>query len=155
MDPWGSAQSEASRAESHINTSSTLQFEDKFVEIVDKNKDSDVNFERLPDSSNYLRSLETKLGKLTGARQRTEGKVEEKNLVQDLARAREDALVNFVTSSDNRNADEDCDLERSLTINPLARRLVPEQALTTGEQVVLTKADQLEKELVKEEESGQ
>jgi len=155
MDPWGSAQSEASRAESHINTTSDLQFEDKFVEIVSKNRDSEINFERLPDSAEYLRSLETKLSKLTGARQRTQRKVVEQTLVQDLARAREDALVNFVTSSDNRNVEEDCDLERSITVNPLARRLVPEQALTTGEQVVLTKADQLEKEVEKEEESGQ
>jgi len=155
MDPWGSAQSEASRAESHINTTSNLQFEDKFVEIVSKNRDSEINFERLPDSAEYLRSLETKLSKLTGARQRTQRKVVEQTLVQDLARAREDALVNFVTSSDNRNVEEDCDLERSITVNPLARRLVPEQALTTGEQVVLTKADQLEKEVEKEEESGQ
>jgi len=150
MDPWGCAQSK----DSQVVSDSTHQFEDKFVGEFDRN--TEVAFEKLPDSAEYLQSLETKLSKLTVGRKKTETENKNKaSLVQDLARAREDALINFVTSSDNTNIDEDLDLETSVAVHPLARRLVPEQALTVGEQVVLTKADQLEKEQEKEEESEQ
>ena len=106
-------------------------------------------------SSEYLQSLETKLSKLTGARESSEKKTTEACLVQDLARAREDALINFVTSGDNRNNSENFDLDSSIEVHPLARRLVPEPAITVGEQVVLTKGDQLEKEQEKDSECGQ
>lgn len=149
-DPWSEAQSEAGGS---VTNNSRLDFEDKFVEGFDKN--TEVSFEKLPDSSDYLRSLESKLSKLTGARHSKEKSSKKDTLVEDLARAREDALVNFVTSGDISNNSEDIDLERSLEVHPLARRLVPEQAITVGEQVVLTKADQLEKELERDSESGQ
>lgn len=149
MDPWGSVQSEDSRAVTHNHS---LEFEDKFVEEFDKNPE--VNFEKLPDSVEYLKGLETKLSKLTAGRNKTENKAGRASLLQDLARAREDALVNFVTSSDNTNFDEDLDLSTNLAVNQLARRIVPEQALTVEEQVVLTKADQLEKEQEKDEDLG-
>jgi len=146
MDPWGSVQSEDGRAVTHNHS---LEFEDKFVEEFHKN--TEVNFEKLPDSAEYLKGLETKLSKLTAGKNKTENKA---SLLQDLARAREDALVNFVTSSDNTNFDEDLDLSTNLAVNSLARRIVPEQALTVGEQVVLTKADQLEKEQEQGEDLG-
>lgn len=149
-DPWSEAQSEAGGS---VTNNSRLDFEDKFVEGFDKN--TEVSFEKLPDSSDYLRSLESKLSKLTGARHSKEKSSKKDTLVEDLARAREDALVNFVTSGDISNNSEDIDLERSLEVHPLARRLVPEQAITVGEQVVLTKADQLEKEQQRDSESGQ
>lgn len=149
-DPWSEAQSEAGGS---VTNNSRLDFEDKFVEGFDKN--TEVSFEKLPDSSGYLRSLESKLSKLTGARHSKEKSSKKDTLVEDLARAREDALVNFVTSGDISNNSEDIDLERSLEVHPLARRLVPEQAITVGEQVVLTKADQLEKEQERDSESGQ
>lgn len=149
-DPWSEAQSEAGGS---VTNNSRLDFEDKFVEGFDKN--TEVSFEKLPDSSDYLRSLESKLSKLTGARHSKEKSSKKDTLVEDLARAREDALVNFVTSGDISNNSEDIDLERSLEVHPLARRLVPEQAITVGEQVVLTKADQLEKEQERDSESGQ
>jgi hypothetical protein len=149
-DPWSEAQSEAGGS---VTNNSRLDFEDKFVEGFDKN--TEVSFEKLPDSSDYLRSLESKLSKLTGARHSKEKSSNKDTLVEDLARAREDAIVNFVTSGDISNNSEDIDLERSLEVHPLARRLVPEQAITVGEQVVLTKADQLEKEQERDSESGQ
>lgn len=96
--------------------------------------------------------MEAKLSKLTTARQSQASTSNKNSLVDDLARAREDAIVNFVTSGDIVNNSEDLDLETSIEVHPLARRLVPEQAITVGEQVVLTKADQLEKE---DSESGQ
>jgi len=149
-DPWREAQSEAGTS---VTSNSRLDFEDKFVEGFDKN--TEVSFEKLPDSAEYLRSLESKLSKLTAARSSKEKSSNKDTLVEDLARAREDAIVNFVTSGDISNNSEDIDLERSLEVHPLARRLVPEQAITVGEQVVLTKADQLEKEQERESESGQ
>jgi len=150
MDPWCSLQSEDSSA---VTQNPRLGFEDKFVEGFDKNRE--VVFEKLPDTSEYLQSLETKLKKLTGARQAKEKSSNKASLVEDLARAREDAIVNFVTSGDIINNSEDIDLDSSIEVHPLARRLVPEQAITVGEQVVLTKADQLEKEQERDSESGQ
>ena len=73
--------------------------------------------------------------------------------MEDLARAREDAIPNIVTSGDISNNSEDLDLEKSLEVYPLTRRLLPEQAITMGKQVVLTKADQLEKEQDRDRDS--
>ena len=139
MDPWCSLQSEDSSA---VKRTSVLDFEDKFVERFNRG----IIFEKLPDSAEYLQNLEAKLSKLTTARQSQASTSNKNSLVDDLARAREDAIVNFVTSGDIVNNSEDLDLETSIEVHPLARRLVPEQAITVGEQVVLTKADQLEKE---------
>ena len=50
-------------------------------------------------------------------------------------RAREDALVSFVSYGDISNNSEDVDLERSKDVHPLAKRLAPEQAITVGNQV--------------------
>lgn len=147
MDPWCSLQSEDSSA---VKRTSVLDFEDKFVEGLSSNRG--IIFEKLPDSAEYLQNLEAKLSKLTTARQSQASTSNKNSLVDDLARAREDAIVNFVTSGDIVNNSEDLDLETSIEVHPLARRLVPEQAITVGEQVVLTKADQLEKD---DSESGQ
>ena len=145
MDPWSSLQSEDSSA---VKQTSGLGFEDKFVEGSENNRE--VLFEKLPDSAEYLQNLEAKLRKLSTARQ--SNTTNKTTLVDDLAKARESAIVNFVTSGDIINNSEDLDLETSIEVHPLARRLIPEQAITLGEQVVLTKADQLEKE---DSESGQ
>lgn len=145
MDPWCSLQSEDSSA---VKQTSGLGFEDKFVEGSENNRE--VLFEKLPDSAEYLQNLEAKLRKLSTARQ--SNTTNKTTLVDDLAKARESAIVNFVTSGDIINNSEDLDLETSIEVHPLARRLIPEQAITLGEQVVLTKADQLEKE---DSESGQ
>jgi len=145
MDPWCSLQSEDSSA---VKQTSGLGFEDKFVEGSENNRE--VLFEKLPDSAEYLQNLEAKLRKLSTARQ--SNTTNKTSLVDDLAKARESAIVNFVTSGDIINNSEDLDLETSIEVHPLARRLIPEQAITLGEQVELTKADQLEKE---DSESGQ
>jgi len=147
MDPWCSLQSDDSSA---VKQTSGLGFEDKFVERSENNRE--VLFEKLPDSEEYLQNLEAKLKKLSTARQNNTTSLNKTSLVDDLAKAREDAIVNFVTSGDIINNSEDLDLETSIEVHPLARRLIPEQAITVGEQVVLTKADQLDKE---DSESGQ
>ena len=136
MDPWCSLQSEDSSA---VNRTSDLDFEDKFVERFNRK----IIFEKLPDSAEFLQNLEAKL---ITARQSQASTSNKNSLVDDLARVREDAIINFVTYGDIVNNSEDLDLETSIEVHPLARRLVPEQAITVGEQVVLTKADQLEKE---------
>jgi len=148
MDPWCSLQSEDGSA---VRQTSGLGFEDKFVEGFERN--SEVQFEKLPDSAEYLHSLESKLNKLTAARHSKESNSNKNSLVEDLAKAREDAILNFVNSGDIINNSEELDLETSIEVHPLARKLVPEQAITVGEQVVLTKADQLGKE--DNSESGQ
>jgi len=147
MDPWCSLQSDDSSA---VKQTSGLGFEDRFVERSENNRE--VLFEKLPDSEEYLQNLEAKLRKLSTARQTNTTSSNKTSLVDDLAKAREAAIVNFVTSGDIINNSEDLDLETSIEVHPLARRLIPEQAITVGEQVVLTKADQLDKE---DSESGQ
>ena len=81
--------------------------------------------------------MEAKLSKLITARQSQASTSKKNSFVDELK---------LCESGDIVNNSEDLDLETSIEVHPLARRLVPEQAITVGEQVVLTKADQLEKE---------
>jgi len=148
MDPWGGADTNLSSVESVGNSTETEEgFRDKFVDNFCENSDQ-ITFEKLPDSEEYIKLLESKLQKLTSKRNQSseESKKIRQTLVKDLERVREDALANFVTNCDINNADSeaDIDLERSVIVNPVIRRLVPEQPLTPGEQVVLTKADHLD-----------
>jgi len=149
MDPWGgAADTNLSRVESVGDSTETEEgFRDKFVDNFCENSDQ-ITFEKLPDSEEYIKLLESKLQKLTSKRNQSseESKKIRQTLVKDLERVREDALANFVTNCDINNADSeaDIDLERSVIVNPVIRRLVPEQPLTPGEQVVLTKADHLD-----------
>lgn len=150
MDPWGgAADTNLSRVESVGDSTETEEgFRDKFVDNFCENSDQ-ITFEKLPDSEEYIKLLESKLQKLTSKRSNKsseESKKVRQTLVEDLQKVREDALANFVTDCDTNNADSeaDIDLERSVIVNPVIRRLVPEQPLTPGEQVVLTKADHLD-----------
>ena len=81
--------------------------------------------------------MEAKLSKLITARQSQASTFKKNSFVNEFK---------LCESGDIVNNSEDLDLETSIEVHPLARRLVPEQAITVGEQVVLTKADQLEKE---------
>jgi len=118
-------------------------FADNFCDTSDK-----ITFEKLPDSDEYLKLLESKLHKLTGKSQhREESKKIRQSLVEDLSRTREDTLANLVTNCcdiNNAESEINIDLEQSLVVNPVIRRLLPEQPLTAGERVVLTQADHLE-----------
>lgn len=152
MDPWG-VFSSTSRDQSGGDTLDQSErgkdtFSDNFCD-----KSDQITFERLPDSQEYLALLESKLQKInssnTKQKQVEESRKIRQTLVQDLAKVREDTLANLVTSCDNYNAinsEADIDLDQNIAINPVIRRLVPEQPLTVGEQVVLTQADQLEKQ---------
>jgi len=135
-----------------------LQFENSFLSDCSRKSESFITFEKLPDSASYLARLEAKLGKVQGGR---EGEVlprnrraAETNLVLGLSQAKECALaqlVNCDTSVWGRTGEE-VEEEQEVRAGYLARRLVPQQPLTQGEQVVLTQADHLEKQLEKEQE---
>ena len=153
MDPWSlGVDTLDSRQEASGEDTGDLRerFVDNFCDRGDQ-----ITFERLPDSDEYLKLLESKLEKLTSGRNQKsseESRKLRKTLVEDLTRVREDTLANLVTSCDSQNVtdDLDIDLERSLNINPVIRRLVPEQPLTTGEKVRLTRSDQLQTKVEEE-----
>ena len=144
MDPWvASAAAETQKPDS-VDCGLATAFENNFV----SNTSDKVTFERLPDSEEYLKNLESKLEKLTstGRKYREENKKYRQTLIEDLTKVREDTLANLVTNCDSEDGQSgaDIDLERSVSVNPVIRRLVPEQPITVGEQVVLTHADKLD-----------
>ena len=148
MDPWASVDTTPQSSDKSGSSADTREgFGDTFVDnFCDKTEK--VTFEKLPDSEEYLKLLESKLQKLTAGKPKCseESKKFRQTLVGDLARVRESTIANFVTQCDSQNAESeaDIDLERSVIIHPVIRRLVPEQPLSAGEQVVLTRADQLQ-----------
>lgn len=125
-----------------------LGFEDSFV--TSQQSDQEVEFEKLPDSETYLKSLEEKLGRLEGRRKPvgSVGKIvtEEKLLVESLSKAKKAALDNLVYDDVGNTGSVELELEQIITTNYLARRLMPEQPLNQGEIVELTKTDLLEQE---------
>ena len=149
MDPWGTGvDTLKSRQEARSVGGDSGHLGDRFVDNFCDTSDQ-ITFERLPDSEEYLKLLESKLQKLTSGRNQKfseESRKLRKTLVEDLSQVREDTLANLVTSCDSQNVsdDLDIDLERSLNINPVIRRLVPEQPLTAGEKIHLTRSDQLQ-----------
>jgi len=155
MDPWGAGvDTLKSRQEARSVTGDSVDLERRFVDNFCDTSDQ-ITFERLPDSEEYLKLLESKLQKLTSGRNQKSSEESRKlrtTLVEDLTRVREDTLANLVTSCDSQNVSDglDIDLERSLNINPVIRRLVPEQPLTTGEKIHLTRSDHLEKKVEEE-----
>lgn len=121
MDPWA----EQSGTLSNEHSESHGEFEDNFKP-----------FKRLPDSEEYITSLENKLKRL-------KSKQGKKDLVQSLSEARQSCMVRLTTEGTD-TADLsylDSPLDRSVILEKLA----PEkQALTAGELVELSKADELE-----------
>ena len=150
MDPWSSGVDSLKSRQEARGGDLGERFVDNFCDPSDQ-----ITFERLPDSDEYLKLLESKLQKLTSGRNQKSSEESRKlrtTLVENLTRVREDTLANLVTSCDSQNVsdDLDIDLERSLNINPVIRRLVPEQPLTTGETIHLTRSDQLQSKVEEE-----
>jgi len=143
MATWCSIQSSDSCAEESSHT--PFEFEDNFV--IDSDK---VTFEKLPDSKEYLEKLEKKLNKISHSKPKT---LNTKDFLTDFAKAKEQALTGFVLSSDNTIDNEEIDLDSNKTVNPIARRIEPKQALTVGEEVILVKSDHLEKKEETESDS--
>lgn len=137
---------------SQRGTDSQPGFESSFISEFIKSEKL-IEFERLPDSTAYLARLESKLGKL----QRTSesniripsNRREEGGLVVELRLAREAALTRLVTAETSvlGRTDQEVEEDQEVRSGYLVRRLVPEQAVTLGEKVVLTKADHLEREV--------
>ena len=155
MDPWESSETEGIKvklAEGPAETS-VEGFTDNFSE----QSCPPVSFEKLPDSADYVKLLESKLKKITdtsGKKTAEESKKVRQKLVADLCKVREDTLAHLLTGCDISTVDsDDIDLDTSITVNPVIRRLVPEQALSPAEQIVLTSADQLEKQTQEERSS--
>jgi len=152
MDPWVTTETEG------IKVKFAEEKEEKSVDgFSDNFSDKScppVLFEKLPDSEEYIKLLESKLKKITetsGKKTEEESKKVRQKLVADLSKVREDALANLLTGCDISTADsDDIDLDSSIAVNPVIRRLVPEQALSAAEQVTLTKADHLEKQTEEE-----
>jgi len=156
MDPWETSETEGIKvklAEGPEETS-VEGFTDNFSE----QSCPTVQFEKLPDSADYLKLLESKLKKITdtsGKKTEEESKKVRQKLVADLSKVREDTLAHLLTGCDISTVDsDDIDLDTSITVNPVIRRLVPEQALSPAEQIVLTTADHLEKQTEEEERSS-
>lgn len=128
MDPWLS--SDNGRKEE----TTTLKFEDNF----EPKEPSD----RLPDSVQYLESLEKKLARL-------KEKQSKKDLVQSLEEKHKSCMLRLVSAENNYSVtQEDLDLDAPVSSNhpahALLRHIAPEsQAITLGELVELLKADQL------------
>jgi len=150
MDPWCSVQSIDGSAVIHNNK---LEFEDKFVKSFSESKE--ITFEKLPDSAEYLQSLENKLQKLKTSRCSgvQKGSEFKDSLVNEVSKVRQVALEHFI-SAECENSVEELDFSTDIEVHPFVRRLNPEQAINTGEQVVLTKADLLDKEQLNDSETS-
>ena len=147
MDPWVTTETEGIKV--NLVEAKEEKSVDGFSDNFSDKSFPPVLFEKLPDSEEYIKLLESKLKKITdtsGKKTEEESKKVRQKLVADLSKIREDTIANLLTGCDIATADsDDIDLAAALTVHPVIRRLVPEQALSPGEQVVLTSADHLEK----------
>ncbi|KAK7872086.1 hypothetical protein R5R35_004569 [Gryllus longicercus] len=129
MDPWLTNGNECQSVK-------TSKFEDDFVPC-----------EKLPDSEEYLATLERKLAKLKERQSK-------KDLVESLEETRKSCMLRLVTEG-IAGVQEDLDLDipvnNSHASSTLLRHIAPErQALTLGELVELLKADQLSEKLAED-----
>ena len=159
MDPWLlPAAASSDQEDTGIDTSAPRgqlqggqpspqrrEFENSFIsEPCHHGSSGPVIFEKLPDTKDYLARLEGKLQGLGGVRDssRRSGRREEAALVLELEQGKEAALSQLVRCETSSREE----VEEEVRVGRIVRRLVPEQALTQGEKVRLTRADHLEKE---------
>lgn len=130
MDPWG-VRSVDENSERNIVAENTFQdsFLDKYAN----------QFEKLPDSEEYLKILEDKLKSLNKkkAQQGNSGQVKQ-DILASLLRSESRQIVGILDNVD-------LDLDRGVNTNLVVRQLLPKQPLTIGETVRLVDADQLDK----------
>uniref|UniRef100_U5ESD8 Protein aael aael001860 aedes aegypti n=1 Tax=Corethrella appendiculata TaxID=1370023 RepID=U5ESD8_9DIPT len=125
-----------------------LEFEDNFstTSIVEEQTDDEVKkvtFNKLPDSENYLKSLENKLRKIKN----------NQTTLQQLAERREQCMRSLLSGS--TRFEENLILEEPLNCSELIRYIRPEQAHTQAEVVNLVKYDQLEQQQESDSEQKQ
>uniref|UniRef100_A0A1B6JKN5 Uncharacterized protein n=1 Tax=Homalodisca liturata TaxID=320908 RepID=A0A1B6JKN5_9HEMI len=132
VDPWSGVDSH----DSDLLARTSKVFEDNFV-----SKHSD----KLPDSAQYLASLENKLARIKSGKgcKKTEGK----ELIKSLEESSDSCMYRLIAGDTYSLTEEDLLLEApvgdSLSTKWLRSQVNPEQALTVGELVELVKADYL------------
>ncbi|KAK4874092.1 hypothetical protein RN001_013452 [Aquatica leii] len=124
MDPWNNLpHQQLSNLSYSIKSDNCFEFEDNFKPLV---------CDTLPDSKEYLASLEKKLAKLKS----------DPNVLQQLTAKREACMQQLLKNDYDSNVNDS--LDTPIEHSTLLRTLAPErQALTQGERVTLIQYDQL------------
>ncbi|KAE8744302.1 hypothetical protein FOCC_FOCC009025 [Frankliniella occidentalis] len=137
VDPWKTDSEESTIHVADEVEDKSLGFEDSFV--AGSTDSSAGTNNRLPDSAEYLASLENKLAKLKSKRKG-------KDIIKSLEEKNKSSMMNFL-SNDNQVVLDDDDFILDTPVNnnhPILRYVAPDkQALTVGELVELLKADHL------------
>lgn len=131
MDPW----CENSSSEGSGTSSQENIFEDSFNNTVTGVKPTDNNvgkFEKLLDSEEYLKLLDTKLKNL----KKSAARPDKEQILSNLIRSESKHIVGILSSTD-------LELDQEVHSSGVLRQLVPQQPLTVGETVHLVNADQL------------
>ncbi|CAO1353444.1 unnamed protein product [Diamesa hyperborea] len=113
-------------------------FEDNFTshETTDTNK--------LPDSVDYIKKLESKLNKIK----------KDPNLLKELTEKREECIRNLLNSSSVLTSDSDLELEYPVNSSEILRHIIPQQALNVGEIAHLINNDHLSEDSPPEDNSS-
>lgn len=114
---------------------------------------TNIQFEKLPDSAEYLARLEGKLRKVRGGGGARPGARQEAGLVAEVRGGREAAIHQLLAGEGGLvRSQEEVAEEQEVRSNYLTRRILPQQPITRGEQVELTRADALEQTNLQEQE---
>lgn len=132
MDPWGGTRN----SDSLVHPNPLETFQDSFTDVV-ASKENVQQFEKLPDSEEYLNLLETKLRNLESRRARNGTHANKEQTLGALLRSESKQLLGILR-------DSDLDLEREVDVHPVLRQLEPRQPLTVGETVLLVESDHLD-----------
>jgi len=130
MDPWG-ATNIGINSEQKLGGAENL-FQDSFLD------ECANQFERLPDSEEYLKILEDKLRKLDKKKALKSCEETKQDILGNLLRSESKQIVGILNSVD-------LELDREVNTNLVFRQLIPKQPLTVGETVRLVESDQLDK----------
>ncbi|CAG7833406.1 unnamed protein product [Allacma fusca] len=139
-DPWSNAQElnaldnlATPKSEVEHSENEGLNFDDNFQPFV-----------KLPDSPEYLASLESKLKKVQRGSKPSDG-VSSKDILESLTDSHKSCMVRLLTDSIN-NLNNPCFGDGGdIRVNPVLKKIAPEkQAIGVEELVHLVKADQLE-----------
>jgi len=143
MDPWKEVEEPTSDPPTTNNLSSSTPptFDDNFTPTINNNRGAGSDFEKLPDSQEYLASLEKRLASLQKQVKTSS------SLVTSLSQAKESYMLRLLSSDNSSPAGIDAfDFveEEALRVNPILKRLAPEtQAISSEELIHLLTADQL------------
>jgi len=111
------------------------KFEDDFAPQNNK------SFQKLEDSDDYLKLLESRLRKIK----------KDPSVLKQLKEKREECFNNLLNNSLSITSQQDFELDESLQSNEIIRHLVPAQAQTVGEIAHLIRHDTLDQQKQEEE----